>query len=379
MRAPATTLAHHGHDAARRAAFVALALVATLLLALIGILANATVLAVTACAAPAVERYLSSSERIELCEVAGRVRVVGGPGTRAEIYVTRGGRDGARLRVEQEERGGVFHLRVLTPERRVVYPRMHGGRTGFELTADGCFPEHRGLGLGLHRVTVTGSGSGLEAWADVEVRVPRARATAIHLGVGEVVARDVEGDVNLDVASASIQTGGTRGGLRVDMGSGEVVVHGHRGPLDVDTGSGHVEAEDVHGGPLKFDTGSGVVTARNVESDDLLVDTGSGAVDLDSLRCGRISVDTGSGGVRISLLGAPGRMLVDTGSGGVTIVGPEDLDAAVELDTGSGGIATDYTMTVSHKEQGSLHGTIGGGHGHIKVDTGSGGVSLRRR
>ena len=71
-----------------------------------------------------------------------------------------------------------------------------------------------------------------------------------------------------------------------------------------------------------------------------------------------------------------GHIKIDTGSGGVTIVGPADLGAVVELEAGSGGIETDYTMTLVSKEHGHLQGTIGDGHGRIKVDTGSGGVRL---
>jgi len=102
-------------------------------------------------------------------------------------------------------------------------------------------------------------------------------------------------------------------------------------------------------------------------------------VGLDDVRSGSISIDTGSGGVRVGLLSAPRSLLVDTGSGGVTILGPADLGAQVELETGSGSIQSDYAMTVTSKDHGYLRGTIGDGRGRIKVDTGSGGVSLRRR
>jgi len=63
----------------------------------------------------------------------------------------------------------------------------------------------------------------------------------------------------------------------------------------------------------------------------------------------------------------------------VTILGPADLDAEVEIETGSGGIETDYSMKVLVKEHDSLRGTIGEGRGLIRVDTGSGSVRLQRR
>ena len=367
MRPSVLILPLHRRDAGRKAILVAFAVASALTLALFALLANASFLAMTACAQPAVERFVLQGGRIEICDLAGAVRVVQGSGARAEVLVTRGGADAARLRVEQGERGGESRLHVIFPGSHVVYPRarpwsaMHGwGSTTLTVGADGCLGHQDHLALGGHRVTVSGSGPGLHAWADVELRLPRGCQTALRLGVGEVSALGVDGDLTLDVAAAPVEAERTSGTLVVDTGSGGVVLRGNQGDISVDTGSGGVEATDVRGDRLK-------------------VDTGSGSVRLDGVRSERIEVDTGSGGVRLDLLAAPRSLLVDTGSGGVTIVGPASLGAVVELEAGSGGIETDYTMTVMSKERGYLRGTIGDGRGHIKVDTGSGGVRLIQR
>ena len=378
MRTSVLTLRRR--DTGRTALLVVFAIASTLMLALFALLANASFLAMTACAQPAAERFVLRGERLEICDLVGTVHIVQGTGERAEVLVTRGGRDGGRLRVKQDEHGGGSRLSVLFPDRRVVYPRLHGfGSSTILVTEDGCFPEGHGFVVGNRRVTVAGTGFGMQAWADLEVRLPRGHRTTLHLGVGGVSALGVEGDLTLDVAAASVEAERTRGSLLVDTGSGSVVLHGNQGEISVDTGSGSVEASDVRGGRLKVDTGSGGVTARNVEAEDLLVDTGSGGVECEDVRSGSISIDTGSGSVHVGLLGAPRSLLVDTGSGGVTILGPANLGAEVELETGSGHIETDYTMTVVSKDQGYLQGTIGDGQGRIKVDTGSGGVTLRRR
>jgi hypothetical protein len=334
----------------------------------------------TACAQSAVERFVLPGQRIEICNLAGAVRIVQGSGTRAEVIVTRGGRDAGRLRIEQDEHGDRSRLSVVFPDRRVVYPRLHGfGRSTIVVTENGCFPEGHGFVLGNRKVTITGGGIGMQAWADLEVRLPRGHQTTLHLGVGEVSAVGVDGDLTIDVAAASVEAERTTGSLIVDTGSGSVVLRGNRGDISVDTGSGGVELSDLSGSRLKVDTGSGGVTGRNIEAEDLLVDTGSGSVEIDDIRSGSISIDTGSGGVHVGLLSAPRSLLVDTGSGAVTILGPADLGAQVELETGSGSIQSDYAMTMTSKDHGYLRGTIGDGRGRIKVDTGSGGLSLRRR
>ncbi len=386
MRPSVLTQSVRHRDTGHRALVILFAVASTLTIALFALFANASFLAMTACAQPAVERFVMPGQRIEICDLAGTVRIVQGTGTRTEVLVTRGGRDAAQLRVEQTERSGESRLHVIFPGRRVVYSRtkpwsaMHGwGSTNLTVGADGCIGHGGGFPLSGHRVTISGSGAGLQAWADVEVRLPRGCQTTFRLGVGEVSAVGVEGDLTLDVVAATVEAERTSGSLIVDTGSGSVVLRGNRGDISVDTGSGGVDLSDLSGSRLKVDTGSGGVTGRNVEAEDLLVDTGSGSVRLDDVRSGVISIDTGSGGVQVGLLSAPRSLLVDTGSGAVSILGPAGLGAQVELDTGSGGIQSDYAMTLVNKDHGYLRGTIGDGRGRIKVDTGSGGVSLRQR
>jgi lia operon protein LiaG len=373
-------------DPVRGVLLVAFAIASALTLALFALLANASFLAMAACAQPATERFVLAGQRIEICDLAGAVRLVQGSGTRTEVLVTRGGPDAARLRIQQDERGGEARLHVIFPDARVVYSRsrpwsaMHGwGHTTLTVGPDGCLGHGGGFPPGGHRVTISSSGPGLRAWADIEVRLPRGCQSTFRLGVGEVSALGVDGELTLDVAAAPVTAERTSGSLTVDTGSGHVALRGNQGNISVDTGSGGVELADLRGSRLKVDTGSGGVTARNVETEELLVDTGSGSVAFEDVRSGSISIDTGSGGVHVGLLGAPRSLLVDTGSGGVTIVGPAGLGAEVELDAGSGGIQTDYTMTVASKEHGYLRGTIGDGRGRIKVDTGSGVVRLMQR
>lgn len=362
----------------RHALLVALAIAATLAVAALGVLANLSLMAVTACAAPVVERYVLNGDRLEICDLAGSVRVTAGNGNTAELFVKRGGRDAARLRIVRDTRGDVTRLHVVYPERRIVYRNMKGhGRSILTVGRDGCLGHQKGL-FG-RRVTIASSGRGLEAWADLELRVPRGWVPTIRLGVGDITASGVDGTVVLDIGSGPVTVERTRGSLSVDTGSGSVTLGGHEGELSVDTGSGHVEVADVRGGSVRLDTGSGHVRCSAVAADDLVVDTGSGGVGLEGVRAPRIHVDTGSGSVRIALDSAPRDLVVDTGSGAVSIVAPADLGAMVDLESGSGGIDTDFTLSTISHDHGELHGTIGDGRGHIRVDTGSGGVSLRRR
>jgi hypothetical protein len=377
MKSAVLTPSSLRQEARRRTILTGLAILTALGILVIGLLADASLMALTASAATPPERFVLRGERVEISDLAGTVRVVPGPGTRTEVIVTRGGRDAERLFVKQDEVSGTSRLRIGMPGRSLVYPgREHSGRTTIMVDRDGCLP---GRGIGQHRITISRGGRGPQAWADLEVRVPRGQRLVVRLGVGRAEARDVDGDLTLDAAAASVASEGTSGRIVVDTGSGSVALRRHRGDASVDTGSGDVEVEDVQGGSLSVDTGSGSVTGGGVTGDELRVDTGSGSVRIDEVRARAVRVDTGSGGVSLALAGQPESVHVDTGSGGVTITGPADLSATVELETGSGGIELGYTVSRLKREHGYLRGTIGDGRAQIEVDTGSGSVRLASR
>lgn len=362
---------------------------ATLLFAMLVILfavllfaADALLLSMSASAqasATAPVRVALRGQKVEICDLVGAVRVVPSNGPEAEVIVTRGGRDAARLRLETDTAPGHSSLHVVYPGSQVVYPRMSsGGRTRLQVRSDGCMKDKGPLG-GRHTVTVSRSGGGLEAWADLEIRLPRGRQLALGLGVGDLQAMDLECDLTLDVASAAVRVERVKGALNVDTGSGPVVVRSVEGVVLLDTGSGAVECTAVKGPRLSVDTGSGGVSGSGVVVDELLVDTGSGGIDLGGVQAASIRLDTGSGGVRIGLAASPRTLNADTGSGAVTIEGPAGLGARLSLETGSGSITSDFPITIVHKEHDSLEGSIGDGSGHIHVDTGSGAIRLLKR
>jgi len=362
----------------RRVFLTGLAVLALLGILIVGLLADASLLALTASASPLSQRYVLRGAQVEISDLVGSVRIVSGSGTQTEVIVTRGGKDADRLNVLQDHVAGVSRLRIGFKGRSLVYPERRGwGNTTLSVDRDGFLPARRGTSW--RRLTISRRGMGSQAWADLEVRLPRGQRAVIRLGVGQAEARGVDGDVSLDMASASFRSEGTSGRLLVDTGSGGVTLSGHRGEVTVDTGSGHVEVSDIGGAALHVDTGSGSISGEGVKVDDLLADTGSGGVRIDDVSAEQISVDTGSGGVELGLASEPGTLLVDTGSGGVTITGPANLDASVELESGSGGIEVGYAVSHLRREHGYLRGTIGQGRSRIHVDTGSGSVRLLSR
>jgi hypothetical protein len=312
--------------------------------------------------------------------VAGTIRVVAGTGREVVVDVVRRGRDAGRLRIEQGEIRGRQTVRVVYPNDDIVYPGL-GGRTRVQtrIRADGTF--HGGDGGGFFsrdQITVRGSGSGVEAWADVTVAVPVGQRLDVHLVAGDASATNVDGDLKLDVDAATITTERTRGRLAVDAGSGRVRINGARGEIDLDVGSGDVEVRDVEAGRFRVDGGSGDLIGTNVSATSVDLDVGSGATRLARLSTRQLKVDAGSGAVDLDFVGDVDDVRVDSGSGSITLRIPPALGAALDIDTGSGGIESEIPIQITRRERDHLTGQIGDGRGRIVVDGGSGTVRLKK-
>jgi len=326
------------------------------------------------------ERRTLSGDRVAIYNLAGKVRVEAGGGSDVIVEITRGGRDADQLRVEQGAIGGRETLRVIYPADRVVYPgRGRSDHTTINVRDDGTWGDKesgRRSDRERNRIEISSSGSGLEAYADLRVLVPRGQRIEIRHGVGDARITMVDADLAVDVAAADVTAERTRGHLTLDTGSGSVSVTDAQGDVNLDTGSGSVTISGIKGETLRMDTGSGSIRGGDIDVADLKADVGSGGVHLERVRAARVDVDAGSGATELELLSSVEHLKVDAGSGGVTVRLPSSLNAEVDLETGSGGIDTDFAVQVTRFEQRHMVGRIGDGRGKIRIESGSGHVRL---
>lgn len=337
------------------------------------------------CMAPALmaqtaQRYPIAGDDVAIFNLAGTVRVEGGTGAAVVVEVTRGGADAAKLDVVTGPISGRQTLRVIYPDNDIVYPVLGGhSSSSLDVRDDGTFNGiHRESGRS-HRVRIRGGGSGTEAYADLRILVPPGKQVAVYLAVGKMTAANVSGDLTLDVSAADVAASGIRGSLVVDAGSGDVRVTDVTGNVNLDTGSGNVTVGGVQGDDLRIDTGSGNVTLDRADVRTLNIDTGSGGADATAVKAQDLSISTGSGDVTLVLLAGGGSITIDTGSGEVVATLPADYGADVLLDTGSGEIDLgSIPVTVRRIEENHVEGRIGDGRGRLQIETGSGGVRLRK-
>lgn len=323
------------------------------------------------------QRVSLDGPEVAIYNLVGTMKVEGGSGASVVVEVTRAGADGGRLTLATNAVHGRPSLRVLYPGDHVVYPQLgFRGRTSFRVDEDGTFGDDGNGWRNRREVEVRSSGSGLEAHADLRVIVPKGKTVYLRNGVGETTIDNVDGTLNVSVASSRVRASHVRGRLDLDTGSGGVEVTDMTGDLTLDSGSGGATLTGVRGGALHLDIGSGSLRGSAIDVSELEADVGSGGVRLTAVKTPKLNLDTGSGSTDVELLAAVHEIEVDAGSGGVTLRLPASTGATVDIETGSGGIESEFDVKVARIERRALHGTVGDGRGRIHIESGSGRVRL---
>ncbi len=333
------------------------------------------------------QRHISlDGEELLLTNLIGEIHLEGAQGSAFEVEIQVRGKDASEdlIRIETEEghRASV-QIRFPTDEEcDYVYPEMgRGSNTTFSPRERGeessIWKRLFGWGKGAcRRIHVAGRGRGLQVWADVTIKVPRESSVCVYHGVGAIVAKQIEGNLDLDSCSGPISAHGIDGDLAVDTGSGGVDVCQVTGDVKIDTGSGSVEVADCSGATISVDTGSGSVKGDRIDCRQLDIDTGSGSVRARAIRADGARIDTGSGSVRLELerMG-DGRFEVDTGSGSIDLRLPPEVSARISADTGSGTI-TANVEDIHIRKSDDVSFRIGDGDTYVRLDTGSGSIHI---
>jgi len=330
------------------------------------------------------ESFSLDADTLVVTNLVGGIEILPAGGANFEVEVRRVGKDAdQQLRVHTRE-GSTAELAVEFPvdrTRRYRYP--DAGRFKTTLTLP-LRQENASSWLSRlfrefasDRIEVSDR-SGEALWADLTIRVPRGKTLDLVLGAGKIRALGVVADLSLDSHAGPIEVAGVEGSVLADTGSGAITGNELVGNVNFDTGSGTVTLRNARGASIRIDTGSGFVNLADVDGKKLDVDTGSGTVRAERIGADDLVIDTGSGNVEVSLarLGS-GTFELDTGSGSVELALPRDASAHIEADTGSGGVRMNLDgVTVHKKERSYVEATVGGGAAEVKIDTGSGSVTL---
>lgn len=358
-------------------------------LVLVPALALAVGLAAAPPAAADFDETLSvDAPTLQVANLIGKVTVEPASGSQFQIEVHVRGADGTRenIQIERKERAGRVGVVVQYPlerDRKYVYPEMgRGSSSTFQSDWDEDDSENI-LDWLVDRdwsksITVKGSGKGLEIWTDCTIRVPVGKELVVHVGVGDINARDLRGALTLDTNNGEVTARNLDGDLEISTGSGDIGLSHISGELAASTGSGDVSVGQVDVTRFEIETGSGDVEADSVTCRDFEASTGSGRIQARRVIADDGDLQTGSGRISAEFLQiGKGRFELSTGSGSIRLRLPENASADVEASTGSGSIDIDVADPVIElDEPNEVAFRVGSGDARFTVETGSGSIEI---
>ena len=191
--------------------------------------------------------------------------------------------------------------------------------------------------------------------ADIQVTVPRSF---------RVEAKTSGGDVRLESVA---------GPSRIRTSGGNLVAKQVKGDLDGATSGGEVRLESVEG-LIRVHTSGGNIHAATVRG-DINASTSGGDVRL--LRIdGKIRASTSGGSVRCELVGANRGISAITSGGSIRLTMPRDITGTLDAESSGGQITSDFPVATTRWAEHRLNGTINGGGEKIYVHTSGGGITL---
>jgi DUF4097 and DUF4098 domain-containing protein YvlB len=197
-----------------------------------------------------------------------------------------------------------------------------------------------------------------------EITVPAGARVSATSWSGSVELRGVHGDADVHTQSADIAVHDAGARLDVESLSGNVTVQGVKSDAAIHTVSGDIDLSGARG-DLEIETVSGDLQLRDVVARQVRTHTTSGDIQF----IGQILAD--------------GRYEFNTHSGEIGLQLPADVGAQLNVSTFSGGIDSDFPITLRAGEHGigsaqakQLSFTLGKGSARIIAETFSGDITL---
>jgi hypothetical protein len=270
---------------------------------------------------------LDRQATVDLSLMSGRIDVVGGGGSQARIRATSNGGD-----IRFDASGGRLRLSVDPGHRR-------------------CRDDYR---------ENCGSGSGD---ARFELTVPAGTRVLANSISGPISVRGTKGEIDANAVSGSVIVSDAARKVKAASVSGNVSVSQVVGDVRASSVSGRVEVTDVTG---------------DVETESV-----SGRISITGARSKFVRAGTVSG--RIAYTGTfdpAGTYEFKSHSGSLWLTLPADVGAQMRIETFSGGIDSDFPVTLQPNQTGgstrNIEFKIGDGRSRIVAETFSGQIKLQR-
>ncbi len=203
---------------------------------------------------------------------------------------------------------------------------------------------------------------------DFELRVPRQCHLVLETDEGDVIVREIDGEVRIDSDEGNLEM--------------ENLSHGD---VTAATDEGDIECRKLQldDGRLSLASDEGTLRASDIAARSVWAETDEGDIVLLRIDAGGGKLNSDEGDIELEATRFDeGAWNITTDEGDVELFIPANADAEVTLKSSDGSIRSDFSLNrISNDDNDGERrtGRLGEGRGRLEVYTDEGDISLRRR
>lgn len=223
-----------------------------------------------------------------------------------------------------------------------------------------------------------------------KVFVPQAVSTDLTTSGGNIQLSNISGDQRFITSGGNLQVDNVSGKTKGTTSGGNIYVKASKDNINLSTSGGNIEAMDctgslalyTSGGNLKLHNLNGVIEATtsggNVQGEDiegeLNARTSGGNIQLSGLACS-LETSTSGGHIDVTIKSLRKSVKISNSGGNISLQLPKGAQA--DLDLRARKVVSGRLETFNGRaEDDEIRGKLNGGGTSVKVDAGSGKVSL---
>ena len=221
------------------------------------------------------------------------------------------------------------------------------------------------------------------SYGSIDCKSIAGPTTLLRSSSGSLTATDLKGEAKFVTSYGNITCDTFSGtGLDLKTESGKIAISNasFRNCL-ANTSYGSVVCNHLKGNSIKLRSSSGGLDLTAIDAPTLDISTSYGSIKANEITTAKLLASSGSGSINIVCTSATGADLtaeVKSSYGGIDFTAPPGFSGQVDLRTDYGSIHTALPITVSGEiTKTKVTGKIGEGNGLLRLQTGSGSITLK--
>jgi len=189
---------------------------------------------------------------------------------------------------------------------------------------------------------------------------------------GSLNIDNVSGNVDGRTSGGSINVENSKDDIELSTSGGSIEAKNCNGKLRLNTSGGSLELKDLKG-EIRATTSGGSIHGSNIEG-ELISHTSGGSIHLSDLACS-LETSTSGGNIDVSIRELGKYIKISNSAGNIDLQLPKNK--GIDLDLSAEKIKTDHLDNFSGKMgEEEVNGKLNGGGVPVRVDAGSGRISL---